>query len=233
MIKFIRIINVFILLILLISCKPRINDYYSGFVVDELGRPIENVLVKQDIQDEYSSKIYTNKRGYFKLKAEYSGLSDLIFSKEGYLSDTIEMVWTQHGETIEYSPLITEDSSRVVLQAIGNIHIDFIHREQRMQPKLYQIGNSKYPLETIFGKWMVKGDSTMNGFIIDKNSLYILGYKYGGYRRYFNYNIYSDILTVFDNDFDYQLRGIMQPRDDNSIQITWEHDSIVIYNRYE
>ncbi|WP_165872193.1 hypothetical protein [Tenacibaculum sp. M341] len=42
---------IFLLLILVLfySCGIKFNDYYSGIVVDEFGKPIDSVLVKEDL----------------------------------------------------------------------------------------------------------------------------------------------------------------------------------------
>ncbi|MDR1761044.1 MAG: carboxypeptidase-like regulatory domain-containing protein [Bacteroidales bacterium] len=107
--------------ILLTACSVRINNYYSGFVVDEIGNPISEVLVckcfiiDNCIQNENYCDT-TDERGYFYINREKDLLHKLIFFKDGYVSDTIPIVWTQSGETITYSRLVTSDSSGIIMQ---------------------------------------------------------------------------------------------------------------------
>ena len=107
----------FLLPLLLSSCFETTNDYYSGIIVDELDRPVANVLVKEDLVDAYAFKKLTDNNGYFKFKRNEGVLPDIILSKEGFETDTISMVWTHAGESIEYSDLIKKDSSRFILKS--------------------------------------------------------------------------------------------------------------------
>lgn len=111
----------YILIILLInfntSCRIHYNDYYSGIVVDESGLPIEGVSVTViENLDEYSQRSITDKNGFFKMNRSETGLPKISISKEGFISDTITIMWSQHGEKMEYSTLIKTDSTKLVLK---------------------------------------------------------------------------------------------------------------------
>ena len=90
---------IFLMLIILslISCGRKINDFYQGRVIDENNNPLEDVIVAEDNLDK---QVKTDKTGYFKLHRRPHWLGNLIFIKEGYKTDTIHSVWHQHGETI-------------------------------------------------------------------------------------------------------------------------------------
>ncbi len=101
------------------SCRSiHIHDYYAGFVVDQLGNPVDSVMVKED-WGERSNITYSDKKGYFRMNRLENCLPDLIFSKEGYQSDTVRMAWIQHGEVAMYSPLPTSASSIVTIKTLN------------------------------------------------------------------------------------------------------------------
>ncbi|MCB9255838.1 MAG: hypothetical protein H6579_01765 [Chitinophagales bacterium] len=76
----------FILLILTLgSCKEKINDFYQGKVLDENGFPLEHVVVEEY---KMGNRTKSDSLGYFKLKRSENWLGSLVFSKEGYESDT-------------------------------------------------------------------------------------------------------------------------------------------------
>lgn len=104
-------------LLILTFCSERINDHYSGIVLDELGRPLEGVLVREDYFSEgyTENRCITDSNGYFKFNR--TGLPEVILSKDGYLNDTINLIWHQHGETTEYSEIVKKDSSILVLRS--------------------------------------------------------------------------------------------------------------------
>lgn len=86
-------------LINLMSCSKK-PTHYKGVVVDYNSVPIKNVLIRE----QFSDSIHTTskKNGFFKLKKTPNSLPDLIFSKEGYITDTVRTVWSEHGELISY-----------------------------------------------------------------------------------------------------------------------------------
>jgi hypothetical protein len=101
--------------LLLISCNS-VNNFYQGRVVDENGKALENVIVAEDV---ITKQTKTDKKGYFKLNRSPDWLGNLIFIKEGFLSDTIPTVYHQNGETTEYD-FIKKDTTLVRLRSIKN-----------------------------------------------------------------------------------------------------------------
>ena len=104
--------------ILLTACSVKINNYYSGFAVDEMDKPISGVLVCKCfglINYEINKEVCdtTDERGHFFINREKELLHYLTFTKEGYITDTIPMVWLMHGEKEMYSPFVTSDSTKV------------------------------------------------------------------------------------------------------------------------
>lgn len=100
----------------IVACSQKANVYYSGVVVDDSGTPIEHALVREFIADSSSTRQFTDSNGYFEFKRSESLLPDMIISKDGFISDTIRLVYSIHGEYVEYSPMITKDSSIFILQ---------------------------------------------------------------------------------------------------------------------
>lgn len=101
-------------------CSAKVNSYYSGFVVDEAGAPISGVVVckyygaaNSDINEEYCDT--TDERGYFYVGRKKESLPDLVFSKHGYVTDTVPVVWMMHGEKVVYSLVVTSDTAKVVM----------------------------------------------------------------------------------------------------------------------
>jgi hypothetical protein len=41
------------------SCSIKIHNYYSGFVYDELGRPVLDVFVRENLVKEYAHTVET------------------------------------------------------------------------------------------------------------------------------------------------------------------------------
>ena len=95
-----KIVIVSILLALCFSCNNQAT-YYHGYVLDDEMKPIYNVKVIEDSGAPLST--ITDSTGYFRLYKNPDWLSNLIFLKEGYVTDTIRTVWTQSGEIIEYT----------------------------------------------------------------------------------------------------------------------------------
>lgn len=98
--------------LMLVSCKE-IDDYYYGQVVDDKGNALENVAVEEY---KMGNRTKTDEGGYFKLKRSENWLGSLVFSKEGFESDTLPAVWHQAGETTEYN-FLKEDTTLVSLQS--------------------------------------------------------------------------------------------------------------------
>jgi len=85
-------------LVALCSCDS-INDYYQGKVMDENGKALAGVTVSELYRNRQTE---TDATGYFKLDRSPEWLGELIFTKNGYHTDTIPSVWHQAGETTEY-----------------------------------------------------------------------------------------------------------------------------------
>jgi len=117
-----KAINV-ILIILTTSfsaCSIHFNDYYSGIIIDEFGLPIEGVSIKENSIDVDLKRSITDKNGFFKMNRSEVGLPKIIISRVGFISDTIPIMWSQHGEIMEYSTLIKTDSTKLVLRRKKN-----------------------------------------------------------------------------------------------------------------
>ncbi len=95
-----KIIFTFLLTTYFVSCKEKTLNHYHGVVVDSNSIPLSGVLVKT----RYSKPeiTTTNENGYFKLVKSPNTITSLIFSKEGYLTDTIKSVYAHGGENIDY-----------------------------------------------------------------------------------------------------------------------------------
>lgn len=76
--------TLFIIFIFL-SCSKK--DKFKGYVCYKK-QPLSDVLVKEIYNDKITK---TNSLGYFELKNSSSS-SHLIFSKEGYKTDTIDLI---------------------------------------------------------------------------------------------------------------------------------------------
>lgn len=217
----------FLLPLLLSSCFETTNDYYSGIIVDELDRPVANVLVKEDLVDAYAFKKLTDNNGYFKFKRNEGVLPDIILSKEGFETDTIPMVWTHAGESIEYSDLIKKDSSRFILKGRNRGELVFEHREVP-KPSFGSVTNPEYTTDKLFGVWLVNGDKIPEGFKLDKETYYAFGYKGN---RYMRYTINYDTLTVYKDDYYYSRKGIIQFVENGKLAIRWNNGGIITYRK--
>lgn len=105
-----------LLLLLLISFKRKVNDFYQVSVRDQNDNPLEGVSVIEEDRNEQQTR--TDENGYFKLDINPDWLRRLIFTRKGYAADTIPSVWHQAGETIEYN-FIENDTTIVRLKVLG------------------------------------------------------------------------------------------------------------------
>lgn len=85
---------------MLSSCgtKPK---FYRGYVFYNK-KPLVNVTIKKD-NGKHHDSVRTDLTGFFKLPKEPNSIRSLIFTKKGFVTDTIPSVWTQHGEKIYYT----------------------------------------------------------------------------------------------------------------------------------
>ncbi|MDR2921621.1 MAG: carboxypeptidase-like regulatory domain-containing protein [Tannerella sp.] len=182
---------------LLTSCHTaKTHDYYSGFVVDEAGNAISGVSVCEDLFIENNT--LTDENGYFKFKRTENWIPNLIFSKAGFKTDTISMVWLMHGEKEMYSSIVTTDSSSIVLHPqakneidTGTVSLQWKHLEGNWVLTDYIDNILKY-------KTIAKYRSNplaLNtwAFRVDKDSLFSTGLLYG-------FNIASHATTQNNND---------------------------------
>lgn len=69
---------------------------------DKISRkPINGVFIKENFSKSFKST-YSNKEGYFKIDNNTKSIGDLIFICNGYQTDTIVTIWSQHGENLQY-----------------------------------------------------------------------------------------------------------------------------------
>jgi hypothetical protein len=111
-----KTVIVFLCLLTIAGCAETVRDYYSGIVTDESGRPVQDALVKEEGPMAYPHEQLTDKNGYFKFERTRGVLPNIIISKVGYVSDTIRLVYSMHGERLEHSPMISADSTLLILR---------------------------------------------------------------------------------------------------------------------
>ncbi|MEZ4859017.1 MAG: carboxypeptidase-like regulatory domain-containing protein [Flavobacteriaceae bacterium] len=105
----------FFLLVIFLNCTS-VNDYYFGRVTDENNNPLENVIV---LEEGFENQTKTDENGYFKLNCTPDWLSSLIFSKQGFKTDTIPTVYIQSGETINYAFIEKKDTTIIQLKILN------------------------------------------------------------------------------------------------------------------
>ena len=89
----------FVILIISFShCRYK-PEYFHGYVYDQEGDFVSNVKISfSELPNVY---FYTDATGFFRFKFE-KFYPNLIFEKEGYITDTVPTVWIQHGERAIY-----------------------------------------------------------------------------------------------------------------------------------
>jgi len=103
-------------LILLINCG-KLQECYSGYVYDETSRkPIKRVFIKENFSLSFKST-YSNEKGYFKINNNSESIGDLIFICNGYKTDTIVTIWSQHGENLKYK-FVRKESDTLYMKRI-------------------------------------------------------------------------------------------------------------------
>lgn len=103
-----------LLLLMLINCKNYTKNYH-GYVYNTDKLPVNGVIVKENNTSLITTT--TDKNGYFVLSKSSNSIKDLIFSKVGYENDTVQTVWSQHGEKLEYV-FVTSKSDTIFLKRI-------------------------------------------------------------------------------------------------------------------
>jgi len=79
-------------------------------------KPINRVFVKENFSQNFKST-FSNENGYFKIENNSESTGDLIFICDGYKTDTIVTVWSQHGENLKYR-FIKKESDTLYMQRI-------------------------------------------------------------------------------------------------------------------
>lgn len=85
----------------LINCT-KLQNCYTGYVYDETSKkPLNKVFIKENFKKN-SKSTFTNEKGYFKIDNKSESVGNLIFILNGYKTDTIITIWSQHGEILKY-----------------------------------------------------------------------------------------------------------------------------------
>ncbi|MFK7787605.1 MAG: carboxypeptidase-like regulatory domain-containing protein [Crocinitomicaceae bacterium] len=94
-----RIVFTAVLFMTLTNCGNK-SLFYKGYVYSD-GKPLDQVTVsKMNGTQDHSTQ--TDSKGYFELTKEQDVVHSLIFEKEGFVTDTVPTVWSQHGEKLNY-----------------------------------------------------------------------------------------------------------------------------------
>lgn len=221
----------FALLLLLVyfsSCNS-LKDYYSGIVADELDRPVAGVLVKENLVAEYAFSKTTDANGYFKFKRNEGVLPELILSKEGFITDTIYLVFSHAGESLDYSPVIKADSTKLILKGRNTLPLAFQYHEIE-KPVFNTITSSKFKATDLYGVWLVNGDEALDGFQLSADNYYAFGYSGNRYMRYI---VNAERITIFKDDYYYSRTGIIKSASGDVLEISWDADKTVIYTRWK
>lgn len=210
------------------ACSEKINDYYSGIVIDELGRPVQNAIISEDYFGNNGNKTLSDKNGFFKFQR--SGLPELVISKNGFINDTSRLVGSHAGEKLFYSPLITKDSTTVLLKGKNTDKLNFNYNEIR-KPDFDMILNSNFKNHQLSGVWLINGDKELRGFKLD----WVDGFYHFGYdgNRYMRYIINADTITIFKDDYYYQRKGIIKNIDNQSLEILWNNKENIQYKKWK
>lgn len=153
-----KYITIFLILLTSFSCKS-INNYYQGRVIDENNKPLVNVTVMELHNDE--KRTQTDKNGYFTLNRDSEDWSGLIFSKDGYITDTIPIVWHQAGETTRYH--FIQNDITIVKLTTAKEQLDLIVTQPKSGNR--QISPTWNDLDAIQKNWIeVKKDE--EGYLI-------------------------------------------------------------------
>jgi len=218
----------------ILSCGTHTNDYYAGIVVDELGRPIPDAILKEDFYGEIDSIHKTDNNGYFKFNMSEGALENFIVMKEGYISDTIRMVWHQYGETTEFSSIITSDSSKIELRSSKlNKDIVFTTIETSHIPD-YDDTKSRFSKERLEGIWLKNGTENLNGFKFNNDDLYLYGLPGN---RWIRYTIIKDKITLYKTFFygraseTKKVIGTIIDLTSTKLTIKWTENNIITYKK--
>ena len=162
-----------VLVVLLFSCSD-VQNYYAGFVVDESGQPIPDVIVRENMIGGDSRQTFTDENGYFKLKRDPSIICNLIFEKYEYKSDTILIFRDMGDDIVEYHSILTSDTSKIVLRKLVPVSLqtEEITKDNELAPDIEKLRfSSKYNFETfkadVFSGTLSEPDFVNNKFASD------------------------------------------------------------------
>ncbi len=112
-------------LLITASCNEKLHDSYRGYVYNLKKEPLSGVIVCADVVNLECTK--TNKNGCFLLKrGSQNFVDDLIFVKDGYITDSLETVYYKRGHGTIYlfltnrsDTLFMEETKQITLPNNG------------------------------------------------------------------------------------------------------------------
>lgn len=112
--------SLIIILLIITSCNEKLSENYRGYVYSLEKKPLNNVKVYPDrISSEYT---YTQKDGFFSLKrGSLTFLDNLIFEKDGYITDSLETVYYHRGHGTIYLFLTTQSDTLFMRKQTNNV----------------------------------------------------------------------------------------------------------------
>ncbi len=215
--------------LLLVSCAPKWSHYYSGIVVDELGRTVPSVRVRSG--EVGNPSVLTDKNGFFKIVREKPGkkgyILELHLEKPGYISDSLVMEWYMGGKRM-FSPILRQDSSSVVLK--GHVNRELVLQAQKpMKGQQYDtIIDCKFTKEDLQGAWLKNGTEDLNGLRFNHYGLYVFGVEGN---RYISYTIVKDTITLFVKHGQV-TKGVIKKLDPQEMQVAWS-EGVTTYQKYK
>ncbi len=107
---------IIIILFTTMGCKEKLSENYRGYVFNLKKEPLHGVKVYADgVPLEFT---YTQKNGYFSLdRGSLTFVDDLIFEKEGYVTDSLETVRYIRGHETIYL-FLTNRSDTLFMKSI-------------------------------------------------------------------------------------------------------------------
>ncbi|WP_407264566.1 hypothetical protein [Tenacibaculum maritimum] len=114
-----------IIFFMVVGCKEKLSDTYRGYVFNLKKEPIQNVKIYE--RRDSTKYVFTKKNGYFLLKPRsLNFIDDLIFAKNGYITDSLETVYYRRGHGTIYlflrqrsDTLFMEETKQITLPNNG------------------------------------------------------------------------------------------------------------------
>ncbi len=136
---------------LLVWCAPKENDHYAGYVVDESGKPLSDVLIEENTSNPLKTK--TDAKGFFTLKRAEGEVCNLNIKKEGFASQTVTTFNINYEPTgtdgeIVNSSFLTSDTTKIVLKRIKFVNPEKVKglSFEDIQKKYKPIREENFPL---------------------------------------------------------------------------------------